>query len=407
MKLGKRPVVLLQTANLVSGVSNAVVALALPWLVLDITGSATAAGTVAAASALPALVSAPLTGWLIDHLGRRAVSVASDILSAISVAAIPLVDDFFGLSFTSVLILAALGAVFDPAGYSARRALVQDAARGADMDTDKLNGIHQGIFLIGWTGGPLIAAGLIAGLGPVGSFWIPTALFIVAAVAVAAMGVVETPSHEQADHQAELGEGSHPLLQGFVTLWRDRPLRVLTFAVFCIAAVYVPTEVVVLPAHFNGLDQPTGLGVVIAALAAGSVVGSFGYGWLAKRLAPAVLIRMIMLGTAASIVPMSLLPDIAVMALFALLLGVSWGPFEPLMTSLVQQRVHPSEHGRVFGVQLSVFYASPPLGMLAAGLGVDRFGVGATYLTLAAFVAVCAVLTLAAPSIRGLARAAH
>ena len=50
------PVVLLEAANLVSGLGNAVVMLAFPWLVLEATGSAAAAGAVAAISALPGLV---------------------------------------------------------------------------------------------------------------------------------------------------------------------------------------------------------------------------------------------------------------------------------------------------------------------------------------------------------------
>lgn len=406
MATRKRPVVLLQLANLVSGISNAVVALSFPWLALDVTGSATAAGVVAAVSAIPALLTSPITGWLIDHLGRRVVSVVSDVLSAISVAAIPVVAHFFGLTFASILILAGIGAVFDPAGYSARRALIPDASSSSGVQVDKLNGIHQGVFLVGWTGGPLVAAGLIAWLGPVQSFWLPAVLFMVAALAIAGMGVVESESHEQEAHAAELGEGPHPLLRGFTAIWNDRALRVLTFGVLALAAVYMPTETVVLPTHFNRLDEPAGLGIVIAALAGGSMVGAFSYGWLAARLKQATLVRFILLGTAISIVPMALLPALPVMTAFAFLLGLSWGPFDPLMSSLVQQRVKPNEHGRVYGAQLAAFYAAPPMGMLVAGWSVDRFGVSATYLALAVFLIVCSLIVLSAPSVRRLGQPA-
>ena len=47
------PVLFLEAANLTSGLGNAVVMLAFPWLVLQETGSAAAAGAVAAISALP------------------------------------------------------------------------------------------------------------------------------------------------------------------------------------------------------------------------------------------------------------------------------------------------------------------------------------------------------------------
>ena len=83
------PIVLLETTNLLSGMSNGVVTIAIPWLVLQRTGSVTAAGLVAALSALPGIVASPLAGWAVDHFGRRIVSIVSDVLSAISVAAMP------------------------------------------------------------------------------------------------------------------------------------------------------------------------------------------------------------------------------------------------------------------------------------------------------------------------------
>ena len=44
------PIALLETTNLLSGMSNGVVTIAIPWLVLQRTGSVTAAGLVAALS---------------------------------------------------------------------------------------------------------------------------------------------------------------------------------------------------------------------------------------------------------------------------------------------------------------------------------------------------------------------
>jgi MFS family permease len=89
-----RPIALLETTNLFSGMSNGVVTIAIPWLVLDVTDSIAAAGLVVAISALPGVLAAPLAGWAVDHFGRRIVSIISDLLSAVSVAAIPIVAFF-------------------------------------------------------------------------------------------------------------------------------------------------------------------------------------------------------------------------------------------------------------------------------------------------------------------------
>ena len=398
------PVLFLEAANLTSGLGNAVVMLAFPWLVLQETGSAAAAGAVAAISALPALLAAPLTGWLVDRLGRKPVAIGADVVSALSVAAVPIVAMTIGLTYGSILALAIVGAIFDPAGYSARRALIPDAAQASGMDTDRLNGIHEGVFLVGWTAGPLAAAALIASVGAASAFWLPCALFLLAAIAVAAMRVGDAGQRARVEAQAAgLNEGGlSGLVRGFTALWKDRALRVLAIAVLIIAAVYMPTEAVILPAYYNSMEDPASLGIVIAAISGGSMIGAFSYGWILARVRPSVLVRIILIGTTLSVLPMTLLPPLPVLAAFGFLLGLVWGPFNPLFSTLVQRRIRPEEQGRVYGVQLAGFYAAPPLGMVVAGISVDAFGVSMTYLALGLLLAACSLPIVFLRSIRDL-----
>jgi MFS family permease len=183
-------------------------------------------------------------------------------------------------------------------------------------------------------------------------------------------------------------------------LWNDKLLRTITFAILIIAAVYLPTETVVLPTYFEDLGNPAGLGIVISALAAGSAIGSFGYGWISKRVSRKNLVRMTLIGTAVSILPMSFLPPLPVLILSGFALGLSWGPFNPLISTLIQQRVPADQQGRVFGVQTAVFYAAPPLGMVLAGVSVESLGVSTTYLILAAILSTTALLALLTKSLR-------
>jgi MFS family permease len=171
-------------------------------------------------------------------------------------------------------------------------------------------------------------------------------------------------------------------------------------AILIIAAVYLPTESIILPTYFESKDAPTELGIVISLLAAGSTVGAFGYGALMKRLKRRTLVRIIMIGTAISILPMALLPPLMILAISACALGLFWGPFNPLITSLTQERINESEQGRVFGVQLATFYAAPPLGMVLAGWSVEEFGVSGTYLVLALVLSATALFVLFTRSLR-------
>jgi MFS family permease len=396
----KLPVVLHQLSNFSSGLGNSIVMITIPWLILEETGSPAFAGLVAAISALPGLLISPIGGWLVDHIGRRTVSIGADLLSAVAVVAFPIVALTSGLTSSTIFIIAVIGAIFDPAGYTARKTLLADVAKASDIKLDRLNGIHEGFMGVSWILGPAIGAALISNVGAVNSFWVAGGLFIFAALTIAFLRVGNL-GKEARDLAEKMGEKSDRSLRvGFQILWRDKLLRTLTIAILVIAAVYLPTETLVLPAYFEEQNNPAGLGIVISALAAGSTIGSFGYGWISARMSRKNLVRATLIGTAVSIIPMALLPPLPLFLLAAFLLGLSWGPFNPLETSLIQQRVPADQQGRVFGVQTAVFYAAPPLGMVLAGLSVESYGVSATYIVLAAILTVTAILALLTKSLR-------
>jgi MFS family permease len=372
----------------------------IPWLILEETGSPAFAGLVAAISALPGLLISPIGGWLVDHMGRRAVSIGADLLSALAVVAFPIVAFTSGLSSSTILVIAVTGAVFDPAGYTARKTLLADVAKASDVELDRLNGIHDGFMGVAWIFGPAVGAGLISTVGAVNSFWVAGGLFIFAALTIAFLKVGNL-GREARDLAEEMGEKTNRSIRvGFQVLWSDKLLRTLTISILVIAAVYLPTETVVLSTYFEDLGEPTSLGIVISTLAAGYAVGSFGYGWISARLTRKNLVRTVFIGIALSIIPMAFLPPLPILAVAGFFLGLSWGPFNPLMSTLTQQRVPADQQGRVFGVQTAVFYAAPPLGMVLAGLSVESYGVSATYIVLAAILSLTAILALLTKSLR-------
>ena len=372
----------------------------IPWLILEETGSPAFAGIVAAISALPGLLISPMGGWLVDHLGRRSVSVGADLLSALAVIAFPIVAITNELTNVNILIIALIGAIFDPAGYTARKTLLADVAKASDVELNRINGIHEGFMGISWIFGPAVGAGLISTVGAVNSFWASAGLFLIAAFAIAFLRVGNLGKDAQDLAKANGEKSDKSLRVGFQVLWRDKLLRTLTIAILIIAAVYLPTETVVLPTYFEEQGNPAGLGILISALAAGSAIGSFGYGWISERISRKNLVRLTLIGTAVSIFPMALLPPFPLFLFAAFLLGLSWGPFNPLITSLIQERVRADQQGRVFGVQTAVFYAAPPLGMVVAGLAVENLGVATTYLLLASILSATSLLTLLTKSLR-------
>jgi len=100
------------------------------------------------------------------------------------------------------------------------------------------------------------------------------------------------------------------------------------------------------------------------------------------------LVTTVSAGITATALLLAGVPPLPILLAAGFLLGFFWGPFNPLMTTLVQDRVPADEQGRVFGVQLSVFYAAPPLGMIIVGYTVEIWGVATTYLVLAGTLAI-------------------
>lgn len=392
-------VYLLQISNFFSGLANSLVVIAIPWLVLETSDSPALAGLVVAVSSIPSLVISPMSGIFIQKFGKRFVSITADFFSMISVVAFPVFALLSGLNVTGILILALFGAVFDPVGYTARKTLITSVSASSGFNVDRHNGIHEGLFGVSWIAGPALGAWLITLLGVINTFWVAGACFAIAALAIALLKVSDVKeSNEESDNQ-----GSTTLkqtLKGFSLLWNDRLLRTMTLSVLIIASVYLPTESVVLTTHYERLNEPSSLGIVISAISAGSAVTAFGYGWLIQYFSGRTLLRIAFIGASLSTLAMSFLPSLPFMVLGAILLGLSWGPFSPLMNSLIQQRISERDHGLVFGAQGSAFYAAPPIGMVLTGLAVEQFGISSTYSSLGILLVLTAVITLLTRALR-------
>ncbi|MEI8069340.1 MAG: MFS transporter [Actinomycetota bacterium] len=398
----KRAFGLLQVTNAVSGISNGVVMITVPWIVLELTGSAAKAGLLAALSSLPGIFVSPVVGGLIDRFGRRAISMFSDVMSMISVLMFLVINAVGDLTYSWILIIAVLGACFDPAGYTARKALIPNAATASGIEIDSANGRHEGIFAIGWMVGPAIGSACIKWSGPMLAFAVTAVMFAAATIAVSLMHVDDehgkTVAHHEDGHESFFAS----LREGFHALTRDKPLFALAIGFMFLSGLYMPIDTVIFPTYFESINNATGLGALFASLAAGMVIGSFAYGRLAARFSASALLRIVMIVSTASLMPMVILPPTWLFVVLGFFAGLSWGPFNPLWNSIVQKRVQPELQGRVYGLQMSLLYAAPPLGQLIVGASVDHFGLQSTFVVVMAVFGLVGFTFAATPILRKL-----
>ncbi len=117
----------------ISQIGNQLAGRAVPWFVLQTNGRATRTGLVAAAALLPTALGSFFRGAVVDRVGSRRMSIASDLLSEMSMAMVPLLYHTVGLGFLPLLALVFLGSLFDSPGNTARMALPPEVAEPAGM----------------------------------------------------------------------------------------------------------------------------------------------------------------------------------------------------------------------------------------------------------------------------------
>ena len=364
---------------------NSAIAIVLPWLVLTRTGDPAVTGLVAAVAALPAIVAALVGGWLIDKVGQRRMSVLADLGSAVSVAALAVVDRVFGLDLGWFVALGILGALFDVPGMTARETLMGRVARTSGVTLDKIASLRQAVFSLAFLGGPALAGVLLAVLDPIQVVWVTAGCSLAAGLCMLALPLTapEVTAPEVATPEVA-GIGGMDTIRG------SAPLRAMLVIGFGSAVVVAPLLGVLLPAHFNRLNEPTWFGFTMSAFAVGSMIGAVLYAVLAARSRRVVWVGGLLLQTV-GMVGFTTLHGVWPVAVGSALVGVGSGLLSPVFLVFFTEQVAESVRGRVLGLFNALALIASPLGLgaVALTLSVTTLERTATWL-LAAWVLVMA-----------------
>jgi H+ antiporter protein len=403
MTNGKRgPLFLILFAALMAGAGNGISLVAFPWLVLQRNGSAVEASVVAMAGTLPLLVATLIAGAAVDYIGRRRVSMISDVLSALSVASVPVLALAFGVDVVNVAVLAALaalGAFFDPAGMTARETMLPEAATRAGWTLDHANSVYEAVFNLSYIVGPGIGGVLIATLGGINTMWVTASAFGFSIVAIAVLRLEGTGKPDRSALPERVWAG---VVEGLRFVWNNKVLRTLAFIDLAATGLYMPMESVLFPKYFTDRNEPTQLGWVLMALSIGGLVGALGYAVLSKYLSrrAVMLTAVLTLGVAMTVI--AFLPPLPLILALSAVVGLVYGPIAPIYNYVMQTRAPQHLRGRVVGVMGSLAYAAGPLGLIVAGPLADSAGLHATFLALSLPMLVLGVAAIFLPALREL-----
>lgn len=380
------------SSHFLSFLGNGILAVALPLIVLQTTGSPLSVGAVSTATAGPALVVGLCAGVVIDRVNRRTCSIASDVVSAVAVAAIPVVDLLWGLNMTWLVALAIVGSFGDVPGMTARQVMIPVVARHTGVSLERLIGLRQSMTSTALVIGPA-AAGTLLTLFDGSTVLFATAVTSAAAALITAtmppsLGRIVGDAHQRHSLLTQISAGAAVL----------RGNRFLAGTVALTVGLVVALgglQGLVLPLHFSVIDRPDLLGFVLTALAVGMLVGTTAFAVFGTRLSRRFWMRTALTGTTAGILLMATLASPAVVFAGAALLGVANSALGAVLGVLQAERIPDDVRGRVLSVQNACLTVAAPAGIGIAGL-VAEYGspVAAGLSVFAVWLAIAATLVL-------------
>lgn len=385
--------------------------IALPWLVLRLTGSALAIGTVLAVAAIPRALFMLLGGALSDRFSPRDVVLTSTLVRCALVSLLATLTLTGAITPWMLYGFALLFGLADAFFFPAQNAILPQL-----VPTQKLqiaNMLMQGTAQISLFVGPLAAGGFIAALDRGGhranlfglglAFAIDAASFAVAALSVWFIHV------RRADNGFE--EPSEPtsmlrsIRDGLLYAWRDSALRTLFLLIAAVNLLVNGPLAVGIPvlAHDRLPGGAAAFGTIMSAFGGGSLLGTLAAGTLPKP-APRWMGSSLLLVTSVLGIGLALLGTATSTPLAALIaggMGMANGYVVILFMTWLQTRTPAAMLGRTMSLLMVAALGLNPLSNAVAGVA-SGFSVPAFFAGAGILMTVMVLLSALNPAVRSM-----
>ena len=400
MPVVRGPLVALIVAWATTLIGRQLSLLAVPWLVLTTTGSASLTAVVGAVGVVPAAIAGLLGGVMIDRFGARRIAIVANVVSAGGIVIIPLLHATIGLQFWQLLVAVFIGSALEIPAITAGRAMVPELAALARQPLERINAAFESTQNLAMLVGPPLAGLLVALIGPHDVLWLDAAASVAGAIVLAVW--VPRTAFVRRVRRASAGVLGD-IQEGFRFIRRDRVLWPMAVILSLSNMVSAGLFGVIFPVYAEGvLRSSTALGAILAAVGVGLLIGSTLWGVLAGRLRRRLVWVLAFL--TAPLTPWVLLLEpgvvlLAVVAGFTALLG---GALNPMMVTIRVERSTEAIRGRVFATYSTIAMVTQPIGYLGVGPLIDAFGIWAGVLAVAVVGQAVGIATLLIPGFREL-----
>lgn len=361
-------------AQLVSVIGDKVHQIAMSVMVYKVTGSLMHVGIMLAITTLPAVLFGMAAGVFVDRWDRRLTMVASDLLRAAIVLAIPwLVRLGMPFFYAAAFSVATVSLFFEPA----RLSLIPDIVERDDlMAANSLDNVTTSVSeLLGLAFG----AGLVSVIGASAAFVFDGLTFVVSAGFVALLSKRQRVPAEGETVERFAGQlgrglkhiGEQPVLRELVVVY--------SLAAAGIAASITAVNGLALERFGTGAvdGRAVGLAVLDSAITVGLLLGSVSVGQSGvDKAGRKFLASLGIFGLAFALV--ALAPTLPLAMPLLVVGGVANMWFYVPGATIIQRTSRADYLGRVFAAKNALSRVATVAGFLIAGIMAERFGLSAT-----------------------------
>jgi MFS family permease len=353
----------LWSAQALSYTGDQVAQVAIAVLVYGKTGSVFLTTLAYALTYIPPIVGGPLLSGLADLFPRHRVMITLDLIRGGLVAVMALPQ----MPFAGLCALLFGTVMLGPPFSAARSALLPDILPPEEFLTG--SAIGNVTFQISQIAGFVLGAGAVAALGPNGALALDALSFCLSAAVVARWVEPRPAPARDTEPQPSMLALTR---EGAVLVFSDRTLRTLVFFGWLAGFAVVPEGLAAPYARALG-GGPLTVGLLMAAMPAGTLVGAFAIGHLARpsdRMRPMGWLAM--LSCAPLILSLLHPPFWLVLALWVL--AGAGGAYQLAAAAAFIRALPRSGRARAFGIAQSGLLAAQGLGILAGGALAQRVG---------------------------------
>ena len=396
--LRSRPYAMIWIGQTISNLGDGIFQIALAWQVLLMTHSGLAMGTVLIAAMIPRLVFTLLGGVAADRLPRRLIILWSDGGRGVIVLFISIMGFMGLLQFWHLVLEAFIFGIVDGFFNPAVLAITPDLVEKEDLASANALGSFGGT--LAQLFGPVLGAGLIALITPMGAFLVNAISFFISVILLLSVRIPErhvNATHEVQELESVDGEDGEAQLEktverrgfsgvvsdvkeGFVYLRQSRWLWVTTVSASFGNIGFMATLAVAMPklVHDAYGQGAWLLGLIEATSAIGSMLGLVFIGQATRLKRRGLLSYLALVVTCLGILifglpfPRTFAPFIAPLA--SLLVGFGLAFFNTIFFTVLQEMVPSDKLGRVISLDTLGSFAMIPVGEFLGGILTDRIG---------------------------------